>query len=191
MQSTVRLLGVTLDSKLSFKQHVLKLVKENSNAIYALRKIRCHLSRTDALTVYTGMIRSRLEYCSNVLFCSGLVSVVEDLEKCQRRAVRCICGVARNSRSAEFSITNSLTDLCLQTLEIRRNARFRKFVHSLVSGSGSPYLRALLDACAKHNLALRNNCSHILPHARSRYGKARFVYQAVTALKSARSRRLH
>ena len=184
MQSTIRLLGVTLDSKLSFKPHVLKLVKDNSNAIYALRKIRCHLSRSDALRVYTSMIRSRLEYCSIVLFCSGLVSVVEDLEKCQHRAVRCIYGVARNSRSAEFSITNALADLRLPTLEIRRSVRFCKFVHRLESGGGSPYLRALLDACGRHGLALRNGCNLILPHARSRYGKARFVYQAVTTLKS-------
>lgn len=181
--SAIRLLGFTLDSKLSLIQHVDQLVCDTSNIIYALRKVRCYLTRSATLTVYITMIRSKLEYCSSVLHCSDLISIASNLEKCQRRAVRVICNVPRNTGSDAFSVTEACADLQLKTLSERRTNRFNALVHHLVAGRGSPYLVQLLDGCDSHARSLRNSCPYVLPYARSSFGKKRFVYRAITALK--------
>ena len=178
------MLGVTLDSKLTFAPYIQRLVRETSNALYALRKVRTYLTRVSSMAVYTAIIRSRLEYCSNVMFCTNCVSIVADIEKCQNRAARVIFGVSPNTASGEFSVTEACIELGLPSLASRRAKRFHKFVSHLLVGKGSPYLLNLLEGCGRSKVTLRNTCSFILPSARSRFGKRRFVYAAIAALKS-------
>ena len=183
VQSTARVLGFTLDSRLSHVSHVQRLVRETSNSLYALRKIRSFITKSDALIVYKSMIRSKLEYCSNVLYCSSRSSVVLDLEKCQNRAVRVVCGVSTNSASNSFSVSNAREGLGLTTLVLRRNSRFKRFVQRLLAGKGSSYLQSLVTNCGRHSVSLRNRCSYVLPSVRSCYGKNRFVFRAISILK--------
>ena len=184
VEPTVRMLGITLDSKLTFVEHTRRLVSEVGNALYALRKVRAYLTVADCLRVYTSMIRSKLEYCSNVLFCSNRVDIRTDIENCQSRAIRVICGVRKNTASATFSVTVARNELGLPTLSNRRADRFKRFVRLLAGGKGSPYLYNLLDSCERHTRSMRNKCPYVTPSVRSNFGKSRFVYQAVTALKA-------
>ena len=136
------------------------------------------------MVVYKAFIRSRLEYCSSLLFCANCASITASLEKCQRRAIRVIYGVPQNSVSDEFSVTEARLEAGLQTLEARRVVQFNLLVGKIVAGKASTYLLSLLEACGRSRKPLRNRCPYILPLARARFGKSRFTYAAIVALKS-------
>ena len=145
--------------------------------------MRSYLTTASSLLVYTSTIRSKLEYCSNVLFCSNLASISSDLERCQRRAVRAIFNVSRNSGSDIFSVTEACDKLQLLTLNRRRTERFNALAEQLAAGKGSPYLVKLLNDCGSHGRSLRNACAFILPSTRSNFGRKRPVFNLITALK--------
>ena len=64
---TVKSLGVTIDSTLSFSTHVNNVCRAAHFHIRALRHIRKSVSENVALTVASAMVGARLDYCNAVL----------------------------------------------------------------------------------------------------------------------------
>ena len=65
---TVKSLGVTIDSTLSFDDHVSNICKAAHYHIRALRHIRRCVSVDDAKAVATAMVSARLDYCNALLY---------------------------------------------------------------------------------------------------------------------------
>jgi len=65
--TTVKSSGVTIDSTLSFDQHVNNVCKAAHYHIRTLRHIRWFVLLDDAKAVVTGLVSSRLDYCNSVL----------------------------------------------------------------------------------------------------------------------------
>ena len=111
--NSVRDLGVTIDSKLNFKTHINKIVKQayiRSGLIF-----KCFLSKdvtslTKAFTVY---VRPLLEYCTPV-WSPHTLADIHTLENVQRRFTKKIPGMFN------LSYLDRLESLGLETLEIRR-----------------------------------------------------------------------
>ena len=183
VKSEVKLLGLTLDTNLTFVPYVRQLVGMCNNTLYALRKVRAYMTKSDCLIVYKTMIRPRLEYCSCVLHSSRAVLIEEELEKCQNRAIRVICSQPRNHGSAIFSVSRAREELELPLLSVRRQAHFSRLVHDLCKGKASPYLYAMLCSCGSSTRDLRRGCRFILPSVRTDRGKSAFVYAVVSFLK--------
>jgi hypothetical protein len=88
---TVKFLGVLIDSRLSFKDHVVSLVKKCNSRLFFMRVLkRQGLNTTGLITYYLSNVRSILTYASPAwyLFCSKQSK--EMLEKVQRTATRII-----------------------------------------------------------------------------------------------------
>ena len=69
--SEVKLLGVTIDSKLSFFPHILNICGKATAKIKALTRIRNCLDQTQADSLYFSHIMAPLNYCPLVwMFCS-------------------------------------------------------------------------------------------------------------------------
>ena len=66
--SSLRSLGVVIDSKLSFNEHVTKVCQACNYHIRALNHIRPMLSDATALTVATSIVMSKLDYCNSLLY---------------------------------------------------------------------------------------------------------------------------
>ena len=67
---TVKLLGILLDSKLSFRPHVSNICKKVSQKTRALARIRSCLSQSQANILFNSYIISHFNYCSLVwMFC--------------------------------------------------------------------------------------------------------------------------
>ena len=173
-----------MDSKLSFHPHIKKTVKEASRAIFALRKVRGFLDTEAAKCVYTSMIRPKLEYCSTVIISPTMLTSTS-LEKCQNNAMRVISRFPLN-----FSMTTAQSLLGIHTLGSRWSVKFYKFVRKVDSGVCSPYLKDCLTRCQSHGFSLRNNCTYVVPHVRTDFGKRSFIYNAIVSLKSLDSPRL-
>ena len=70
----VLLLGVKLDSQLSFYPHIKNICKKASAKIKALMRIRRYLTQTQVDRLYTAHVMSPLNYCPLVrMFCSKQV----------------------------------------------------------------------------------------------------------------------
>ena len=58
-----KLLGVTLDSKLTFEQHVSNLCQKVSNKLYALSRIAHYMDQAKLRMLMTSFINSQFQYC--------------------------------------------------------------------------------------------------------------------------------
>ena len=67
LQTSIKNLGVYLDSRLSFDKQVSETCKASYFHIRALRHIRSSLTAEAAKTVATAIVGSRLDYCNSLL----------------------------------------------------------------------------------------------------------------------------
>ena len=66
--SSVKSLGVTLDSTLTFDQHVRNICKSSSYHIRALRHIRKCVNESAAKSIACTMVGARIDYCNALLY---------------------------------------------------------------------------------------------------------------------------
>ena len=89
--NSLKILGVTFNSRASWSLHFDNIVKIASQRFYALRLLRPCLSKQDMITVYNAILRSILEYCAPLFLGLTTVDSVR-LEKVQKRFHRLLCG---------------------------------------------------------------------------------------------------
>ena len=61
--STVKLLGITIDNKLNFDEHVTKMCKEVSQKLHALARISNYMSQEKLRIIMKAFIESQFAYC--------------------------------------------------------------------------------------------------------------------------------
>ena len=133
----VRLLGVWLDSHLSMKYHIEKIVARTKPRIAFLRAIsgtHWGADRTTLLHLYTTWIRPIIEYASTT-YAIASPKVLSTLDRIQSQALRIVVG---SSSTASTVALHSI--LQVQTLGIRRIRAAAKLHTKLQRGD-------LRDAC--------------------------------------------
>lgn len=85
--ASVRLLGITLDTRLTWKNHTEALSKKLSSAIYAIIRIRQVVGLRGALTAYHALFHSRMSYGLRLW---GASCHAITIFKLQKRAIRAI-----------------------------------------------------------------------------------------------------
>ena len=82
LSSNQKHLGLTLDSKLSFNEHINDKIHQANKGVGLLRKLQIILPRDSLLTIYKSLIRPLLDYAdviydqpSNALFFKKIESV--------------------------------------------------------------------------------------------------------------------
>ena len=59
---TVELLGITIDNKLTFNEHINNLCRNPSYKLYAFRRIRKYLTQDQAKLLYSAFINCQFNY---------------------------------------------------------------------------------------------------------------------------------
>ena len=90
LQSSIKSLGVYLDSHMSFDKHVSEICKASYFHIRALRHIRSSLTTEAAKTVAVAIVGSRLDYC-NFLLAGTSASNLARLQLVQNTLARSCC----------------------------------------------------------------------------------------------------
>lgn len=85
-------LGLTLDSHLTFEQHIGKLIAACNHKLFTLAKIRKYLDERSATNIYKALIMSKLSYCC-IFYGDARKTVADRLQRLQNRALR-ICALA-------------------------------------------------------------------------------------------------
>lgn len=99
--SSVKLLGLEIDSELSFHPHVDKLCKKLSQRIAILKKIRSCLPLKQRLLYYNAMIRPIMDYV-NVIWTSCDNESLGRILKLQKRAARVILNTDYKTPSVQL-----------------------------------------------------------------------------------------
>ena len=77
---SLKSLGVTIDSGLTFDRHINNICRASYFNIRALRQIRSALTRETARSVAASLVQTRLDYCNSIL----VGTTVKNLSKLQR-----------------------------------------------------------------------------------------------------------
>ena len=137
--NTVKLLGVHLDSSLSFDNHVNKTVSECWYHLKNIAKIQRYLNSDELKKLVHAIICSKLDYCNSVLY--GLKSsCIAKLQSVQNEAARIVC---RSSSSGPLSNT-VFHDL--HWLEIQERVVFKLMllVHKMFTDQAPTYFSDIL-----------------------------------------------
>ena len=142
LQTSIKNLGVYLDSRLSFDKQVSETCKASYFHIRALRHIRSSLTAEAAKTVATAIVGSRLDYC-NSLLAGTSVSNLSRLQLVQNTLARV---VAQKSRFDH--ITPVLSELHWLPFRHRMNFKIASCHHS----HGPSVSTAILPRCTHSTL---------------------------------------
>ena len=141
--SSQKHLGLILDEKLSFKDHLDMVISKTSKSINVLRKLQYHLPRSSLITIYKSFIRSILDYADIIYDQPYNFSIINRIESIQYNAALAITGAIRGSSRDKI-----YNELGLEPLYSRR--KFRKLcVFFKVFHEKSP--RYLYDIIPEHN----------------------------------------
>ena len=121
--SSVKLLGITLQSNLKWNSHITEIIKKVNKKLFMLRKLKVTGLNTDELIIiYKGYIRPVMEYAAPVWHSSLTLAQSDKLELTQKR----VCRIALGTRYANYK--QALLDLKLESLYERRLNLCSKFI---------------------------------------------------------------
>ena len=135
-----RVLGVDIDNKLKWTNHIDIVAKRVSSGIGAIRKIRDFVDRDTLISVCNALIRSHFDYCSEVW--DTLENCLSNrLQKLQNRAARVALGMSNDIPGSE-----ALDMLGWEPLETRRAKTKALHMYKVLNGFAPSSLADLFCA---------------------------------------------
>jgi len=137
LSSSIKLLGVILDSTLSFNDQVASVCKSASFHSRALSHIRSSLNLNIANSIACALVHSRLDYC-NSLYSSLSSKNIHKLQRVHNRVARVTC-YKKCSNSNE-----NLSRLHWLPINSRIKYKTSSLTHKLIHSKSPGYLAAFL-----------------------------------------------
>ena len=139
------ILGFTLESKLSFNEHINDKINQANKGVGLLRKLQTILSRNSLLTICKSFIRPLLDYAA-VIYDSSFSKKIESV---QYNATLAITGAIKSSSREKL-----YQELGLEYLYQRRWARRLCLLYKVFSTGQPSYIYDLLPP-------MRRSCRHV------------------------------
>jgi len=173
---TLKTLGVTLDSTLSFGPHIDNVVRACNFHLRGFRQIRRSLPQHVANTIACSIVSTRLDYCNSLLYNISSTSL-HKLQRVQNNLARVVSGVNRFQRPSEIL----LHDLHWLPVEQRIVFKLATLTYRAVQQHQPPYLASLLCNYTPSR-SLRSSSQALLnkPSSRTVLGTRRFASAAPT-----------
>ena len=169
-QPNLKILGVILDSNLTFTSQIENITKKSNKLLYLISRAKKYMNVEQALTAYKTTIRPILEYCFSIYMLNSQKNS-NALEKVQNKAIRVIL-----SAPSRFSVTTGRLLLNLHTLTSRRNYLFHKFVHKRIAKRKvSKHILLIINNSSHHNRSLRQKTILIKPTFRTQHGQSSLI----------------
>lgn len=122
-------LGLTINSKLNWNQHIENTIKKARCKLFFLRRTLKYANSETKLIAYNSLVRSVLEY-ANVIWFPYTKSGIESIEKVQRLALRFIY----NQYDRKVSLEELRGRGNIQLLVIRAQINRLKFLFNIING---------------------------------------------------------
>ena len=168
--SVSKLLGVSIDSRLSFSAHVDDIVSRTSYKLYTMRRLRrLGAAEKCLMTFYKAHILSVITYASPAW--SSLITdgSMKQLEQIQRKALKII--------SPDQSYNENLVSLCLPQIELLLDDKNRSYYKTIANNDNHPLKNVIVpNSCTR---SLRVNRMSSTPVCRtSKYQSSFFIKYA-------------
>ena len=158
----MKLLGLTIDSSLSFKAHIKSVCNKVNVKVSALRRVRRFIPSEVMVNIYKAFILPHLEYCAPVLL--GLSSDLSNkLELNNQYAIRTLLKMAKSN-----SYGGLLTYVGLKTLEHRRFSHALSLFYKCLYNTGSNNIKEMF-LFRNNGYDLRGFCTLNQPTYNSRF----------------------
>jgi len=156
LSDTVKTLGVTMDSKLTFRPNISNLCKSFYYHIRAIRHIRSALTKNMSQTIACSLVSSRLDYANSVFV--GL----DRLQCIQNSLARVVLRVPLRTSSSVL-----LHQLHWLPVEFRIKFKLACLTYKALNTSTPPYLHSLLTPYIPPR-CLRSSSTSLLAEPRCR-----------------------
>ena len=175
----VRDFGVLLDSELSLKQHVNKVVSSCYYHIRRLRQVSHCVGQDVMIQLASAFILSRLDYCNSIL--AGLPkSTIASLQRVQNAAARMVL----NLRPRD-SISDGLRQLHWLPIESRIQFKLCLLMHLIHTGRCPSYIsetvQLVADNAGRAGFRSASTSRYILPRLRTVFGERAFSFSGPKA----------
>jgi len=178
VSESVRSLGVTIDSTLSFDRHVNEVCRAAHYHIKALRHIRKCISNDDAKQIAVSVVTARLDYCNSILYRMSRTNIAK-LQRVQNTLAR----VVTRARKRDH-ITPILQDLHWLPVAARIDYKVALLTFKTLTSEQPSYLNELLQLHRPmRSLSLRSDerTNRLHVHvARTLFGSRAFCHAAPT-----------
>ena len=144
------MIGVTIDSKLSFKEHITEQLKKAYSKASALRRIRRFIPTDIMVRLYKAFILPHLEYCSPLLVGIGLVQS-NRIEKANYYILRTLLSYAK---SVPYDHLLKIVDI--SNLRVRRIRQSLILLYKCLYCYGPQYIREFFNY-RRTNYSLRGD----------------------------------
>ena len=135
-------LGLILDSKLNFNEHIESKITKCNKIIGLMKKLSLILSRKSLLTIYKSFVRPNLDY-ADIIYDKPLnESLKRKIEMVQYNAALIITGAFKGTSRDKI-----YQELGLESLADRRWTRKLIFFHKIILGLLPSYLKDYLIPC--------------------------------------------
>ena len=143
-------LGVILDQKLNFQEHIEQILSKINRSLGLLRKFNSILPRSSLLTIYKAFIRPHLDYGDIIFDQAFNNSFQSKMENIQYKACLAITGAIQGT-----SMVKLYSELGLESLQSRRWMRKLCFFYRVYNKQMPTYLTDVIPA-RNENYNLRN-----------------------------------
>jgi hypothetical protein len=126
-ESEAKLLGITIDDKLTFNKHVDTLCKNAARQINVMYRFKCIFDLKERETIYNTFIQSNFYYCPMVWHFCGKVST-KKIEAIQERALRFMFNDKTSTYAALLDKSN-YTTLHIRRIKVIATEVFKSLNH--------------------------------------------------------------
>ena len=138
-QSVQKHLGLFLDEKLAFLEHIDVKIKKATVGINLMCKLNLFLPRSSLLTIYKCFIRPHLDYRDVIYDQPNLSSLANKIESVQYNTALAITGAIRGASKEKL-----YQELRFESLKDRRWLRWLCYLHKIVNTKQPAYLYKLI-----------------------------------------------
>jgi hypothetical protein len=171
-------LGVTLDSHLSFNQHVAAISRSCNYHIRSLRHIRSSLTDDMAKSVAVALVSSRLDYANSILYGTSQANI-HKLQRIQNSLAKLVL------KNPYISSSSALKSLHWLPITRRIDFKICTLTYKLIHTHSPSYLASLIHSRVPAR-ALRSSDQDLLhqPFASTAIGSRAFQVAAPTVWNS-------
>ena len=160
--TTYKLLGVHIDSTLSWSTHIEYIIKKATTRLYFLKQLkRAGLPNSHVLHFYITVIRPVLEYCAPVWHYTLTKAQSGSMEAVQKRAMH-----ITHNLTGGMPYSSMLLHVNLDLLATRREDLSRHFFRDIMDPA--PCLHSLLPPPRSTAITSRLRSSQMLPRVHTR-----------------------
>jgi len=163
ISNSIKLLGVTIDNKLSFNEHVAEVIRKVSNQLQVMKRHKRLIPQTAKIILYKAYFLPHLNYCSLVWHHCGK----RNADKLENLNQRCLRFVFNDFQS---NYENLLKKINLKSLQQSRYCELLILIHKAIHNSSPTYISSIFKE-RKSNYNLRGEGALNIPSVNTtRYG---------------------